>query len=415
MFESVRLAVEELAGLAPEQLADGESVVALSAVLASLDAVVCRAAAAFDASGVWATEGARSSPAWAATRCRVPIGLARRRLRLGRALRRLPAAEAAWLAGAIDGSHVEVLAGLVTENTAPALAEGGEALLVEQAKALRFGDFVTAARYWHQLADPDGAEGHAERAHQQRHVQLSQSFEGHWFGDLRLDPIGGSILSDALRHIEDELFATDWAHTKAALGRDPVLDELRRTPAQRRADALVEMATRAMAVPEDARAPVPLFSVFVDYETLSGRVCELANGTVVTPGAVARWLDGADIERVVFDSPSRVLDLGVKQRFFTGATERATKVVHRRCTDEFCAVPSSRCQTDHVIEWADGGPTDHANGEPKCPFHHRRKTEQRRRERDHRRAREQDENERTQARLAALVRWRLEPADVPLS
>ena len=48
-----------------------------------------------------------------------------------------------------------------------------------------------------------------------------------------------------------------------------------------RADALVEMAIRSRTVPADGRRPEPLFSVFVGFETFAGRICELANGTVV--------------------------------------------------------------------------------------------------------------------------------------
>ncbi|MDQ3462550.1 MAG: hypothetical protein M3471_05900, partial [Actinomycetota bacterium] len=87
-----------------------------------------------------------------------------------------------------------------------------------------------------------------------------------------------------------------------------------RTPAQRRADALVEMARRAGSAPADGRRPEPLFTVLVGYESFDGRICQLANGSVVSPGSLVPWLDSAWVERVVFESPSRVIDGGLRER-----------------------------------------------------------------------------------------------------
>jgi len=94
-----------------------------------------------------------------------------------------------------------------------------------------------------------------------------------WILDGALDPISGEIVARALKKIEDELFDAEWAEHKRAV----------RTPAQRRADALVEMARRAGAAPEGARVPAPLFTVLVDYPTVAGRMCQLAGGAVVSP------------------------------------------------------------------------------------------------------------------------------------
>jgi hypothetical protein len=133
--------------------------------------------------------------------------------------------------------------------------------------------------------------------------------------------------------------------------------DLRRSAAQRRADALVEMATRSATAPADGRRPEPLFTVLVGYETLAGTICELANATMVTPGSLVRWLESAWVERVVFDSPSRVIDVGVHRRLFSGATRRAVEVRDRQCFDPTCDVPAEGCQIDHVHPRAEGGLT----------------------------------------------------------
>jgi len=48
------------------------------------------------------------------------------------------------------------------------------------------------------------------------------------------------------------------------------------------------MAARSSMVdPEGSPGPAPPFSALVDWLTLSGRVCELAEGVVISPGEPA--------------------------------------------------------------------------------------------------------------------------------
>ncbi len=184
-------------------------------------------------------------------------------------------------------------------------------------------------------------------------------------------PISGAIVAQALKTIEEELFASDWAEAKARVGEGVCGADLCRRPSQRLADALVEMARRAMAVAAGARMPEPLFSVLVGYETFAGRMCELANGTVVTPGSLVAWSDQAWVERVVFDGPDRVKNVGVGRRLFTGATRRAIEVRDRECFHPLCQATAEDCQVDHVEPWSFGGLTVEGNGRLACAFHNR--------------------------------------------
>jgi hypothetical protein len=134
---------------------------------------------------------------------------------------------------------------------------------------------------------------------------------------------------------------------------------------------LVETATRARTVPKDGRRPAPLFSILVGYETFAGRVCELAGGTAVTPGSLVPWLDEAYVERVVFDSPSRVTDVGAQRRLFDGATRRAVEIRDRgRCFEPSCD-NTDDLQVDHIEPWNAGGPTIQSNGRLACGHHNR--------------------------------------------
>ncbi|HEX6420633.1 MAG TPA: HNH endonuclease signature motif containing protein [Acidimicrobiales bacterium] len=83
-----------------------------------------------------------------------------------------------------------------------------------------------------------------------------------------------------------------------------------------------------------------------------------------------RAVDG--LERIVFDGPSRVLDLGHARRF-TGAARRAVEVRDRRCTGPGCDVPAEQCEIDHRWRHSDGGPTHPDNGQALCGHHNRRR------------------------------------------
>jgi hypothetical protein len=189
-------------------------------------------------------------------------------------------------------------------------------------------------------------------------------------GQMALDPISGVIVAGELSRVERKLFEADWAKAEKELGRSPKLHELARTSAQRRADALVEMATRSATAPADGRRPEPLFSVFVGYETLHGRISQLASGQVVSPDSLLAWLDTAEFERAVFAPGGRV-EVSVRSRFFTGATRRAVELRDRECTDPYCDIPADACHIDHVVPHAEGRLTTQENGQVMCGFHNR--------------------------------------------
>ncbi|HEX5265384.1 MAG TPA: DUF222 domain-containing protein, partial [Acidimicrobiales bacterium] len=244
---------------------------------------------------------------------------------------------------------------------------------------LRFEDFSAVAAYWKQHADPDGTDEDEEGRRHRRDAYLVESIGGMWFGRMSLDPISGAIVAGEHDRIEKAMFEAEWAAAKARLGRDPSTDDLQRTPAQRRADAFVEMATRSASTPPGAQRPAPLFSVFVGYETIHGRICQLANGTVLSPGAFIPWLDEAYVERAVFGLGRRV-EVSKRARFFTGATRRGVELRDRRCQHPFCARKLGDCQVDHIVPYPDG-PTTQENGQLLCGPHNRAKEKDRRNER----------------------------------
>jgi hypothetical protein len=375
-IRGLRAAIDELVAGGPS-LSDPESIAELQIERARLDAFLTAAVADFDESGAFAPSGARSTAAWLTHECQIPKKDAARQVRRGRHCRHLPEFEAAWSKGEITADYLDLVASARRPANEEALARD-EAMLVEFAKTLPYDDFVQFMRYWEQLADPDGAEEDAMERRARRDVYLVESMAGTYLGRMTLDPISGAIVSSELTRLEQELFEADWAGARAELGRDPRIDELSRTPAQRRADALVEMATRSATAPADGRRPAPLFSVLVDYPTLSGRMCQLAQGarTVLTPGSLLPWLEEAYVERAVF-APGQRVECSVTARFFTGGTRRAIELRDQVCQHPYSDRPVERCQADHIVEYSQGGLTTQENGRLLCAFHNRLRNQRR--------------------------------------
>ena len=368
-LSALREAIDELAGCDPAMISDPASIVDLERQLTRLECVLSQAVRAFDVAGEWAPAGAKNATAWLSSTCRMPKSVARAQLRRGRALGELPLAASAWAEGEITGAHLDVLAKVRTEVTQEALWRD-EALLVHQARELRFEPFVGVVAYWAQLADPDGADEADMARRARRDVYLTPSISGMYLGQMTLDPISGEIVATELERIGTELFEADWARAQVELGREPRLEDLARTSAQRRADALVEMATRSRSAPAEGRRPQPLFSVLVGYESLYGRISELSRGTVISPGSLLAYLEEADFERAVF-APGKRVEVSVTARLFSGATRRAIELRDRTCTHPFCDVPADRCEIDHIVPYAQGGLTTQDNGRVLCGFHNR--------------------------------------------
>jgi hypothetical protein len=348
---------------------DGASIEELHHLLSRFESFVTEATAAFEVGEQWAADGSKTAASWISSRCRVPRSAAKRRVRLGRTLRHLPAVAQAWREGDIGEDQAKAIASARRHRTEASMARDEE-MLVAQATEMDFEDFSRALAYWKQLADPDGAEASEEERKASRNVFLESGFSGMWLGQMNLDPLNGAIVSGELNRLEHDLFEADCAEAKERLGRTARIDELARTSGQRRADALVEMATRSRTAPADGIRPAPLFSVLVGYETLHGRICELENGTVLPPSALSPWMDSAYFERAIFSLGNRI-DVSVRSRFFTGGTRRAIELRDRICTHPHCYEPAESCQVDHIRTYASGGLTTQENGRLLCGFHNR--------------------------------------------
>ncbi|MGB7982766.1 MAG: DUF222 domain-containing protein [Candidatus Nanopelagicales bacterium] len=173
--------------------------------------------------------------------------------------------------------------------------------------------------------------------------------------------------------------------------------------AARRADALVELVNAAHAsgsLPTRGGLPVsvtvtlehcasgdPLWTTARGHLLTEAQARWAACDTALTPLLVAPRQGAADevsdevpgtrpaarlaaLAAVMFTS-LEPLAVGRTQRAATPAQRRVLAVRDGGCIIPGCQVPAEACQTHHVQEWSEGGPTDLANLALLCWAHHR--------------------------------------------
>jgi hypothetical protein len=250
----------------------------LQTVQNKLDALKAKVTGEWDGRRVWARQGCVNGATWLAATLRLPSDVASRQVRHARHLRKLRGLLDALADGSIDSNHIQRIVSADTPRTHDALVED-EAQIVASARTDSWRQFCRTLAEWVEDNDPDGP--HRDRG-ERRRFHFSQTFQDGWATDGWFDPINGTIVHTELERLEQHLFETDWAQAKERLGRDPLPGELARTPAQRRADALVEMARRSASADEHGRRPEPLVVILVGVEGFA-RSCELLDGTVLSP------------------------------------------------------------------------------------------------------------------------------------
>ena len=359
-LDELKAAIDLLADVDPNELTDAEVhelVVTVQRQRHRLAAVAAEAISSWDQRMVWADNGAGSAAVRLANDTSASPSSTGVEVKRARRLRTMPLVAAALASGDISPDHADLLA---RANQPWRNADFGdhEETLVEQCKILRYRDARKMVDYWCLRADAEAAEERAQRQREAAHLNVSPTLDGTVVISGTLDPIGGAIVNDEIDRIERELYLADKR------------SGITRTASQRRGAALVEMATRSGTAPADGQRPKPRFTVLVGDETMS-QLCELANGTVVTPGSIFEYAGDADLETVLFDGPSTVISVS-HRRTFTGQLRRAVQVRDRHCQHESgCDVPADRCDIDHIVPHAADGPTSQFNGKAECHPHNR--------------------------------------------
>ena len=381
------LASLPLGELSPDELV--ELTDNLQHLHSAVTAVRTAAVAACDTAGVHRRDGLRSCSRWLANRHRLPGGWAAGTLAMGRTLARLPRVRHALARGDISEAHARALTRLWAPNIAEVFDRDLH-LLLEAARTQSFKGFEEVLGRWLAFADPDRSDGRDRRARKQRAIYLSR-VGGRVAMDLDADTLSGGIIEAALDHFERRLFDEDWKATRAEHGEDACYDQMPRTPAQRRLDAMV-LALETAYNHDTAGRGDPLVNVVVDHTTLDREIrrfcgvepdpgevfnpggrCHLADGTPISPAQALHLAFRGHMARVVFSGEGRIIDMGRRSRIFTGALREALIIADRTCRHPGCDLPATRCEADHIIPWSQGGTTSLDNGQMLCLWHHRLK------------------------------------------
>ena len=148
-----------------------------------------------------------------------------------------------------------------------------------------------------------------------------------------------------------------------------------REASQRDADALVELAQRALtegALPTEG-GQRPQVVVTVSLPVLQRRIGmgSLALGGPINADIARRIACDAEIIPVVLGSRGEPLDVGRASRTVPTAIRRAVIVRDGGCAFPGCSVPARWSDIHHVVHWADHGPTSVGNCVALCGRHHR--------------------------------------------
>ena len=328
----------------------------LTGVLNLLECVRSKAAHRASVRGAHLLVG-KSACSWVASECQMSKASAADRLCVGKQLEKLPR-----LAGMLSTGEVGFQATSVVCHLQERVGEAGGSIdeeeWVEKARRLSIKELsCEAASTWHAI-DPAGFNLKVEEAHERRQLFISEC------GDMyRID---------------------GWLEVSAGLAVKLAIDALarplggddRRSPKQRRADAVVELAQHAM---DQGRLPArhgvrPHLSVHTTIEGLKGELgaaaSQLQEGTPISSKTVQRLACDGTLHRVL-KADSRVIDVGRAKRTAQPAQWRGLKARHSTCAWPGCDRPIGWTYAHHLEFWAEGGQTNLRKMVPLCWHHHR--------------------------------------------
>ncbi|MGC3994465.1 MAG: DUF222 domain-containing protein [Propionicimonas sp.] len=309
-----------------------------------------------------------------------------------RTLARHPLVGEAAVAGRIGTGQARAIAG-VLDDLAPELdaaqSERAEQVMVDLASHLDAAQLTRSAGRVLQEVAPVAAgellevklQREAERAHRERSLRFFR--EG---GSVRFD---GSLPRIAAERWIAQLDAcAEQARRTAMERRDPLAETT--TPAQRKADALIQLIERgaprggagpaagavAQAPSAASREPRPADArviVQLDYEALQRSAAGaglLGSGEQLSAGELRRLCCDAEIVPVVLGSASEVLDVGRAERLVTPALRTALVARDGGCVFPGCDATPSVCEAHHIVPWWAGGRTALSNLVLLCHSHH---------------------------------------------
>lgn len=385
-----------------------------------LDAELAAAIAVAEHRQLPAIDGHRSTNAYLRATLNCSTTEAGRLRSQARAVDHVDGLGATWYAGHFGSSQATRFAVLYSNPRVRGRLGEFAPILLHHAEQLPYADFSACVERFVAGADPDGTHDARDDAIEHRNAHV-----GDLGGMVDITAHGGDGLTTAEliaihQQFTEAEYRADIDARRAEHGDNADQHPLARTAAQHRFDALVTIFRLAETSNGVGTTTDPLVNVIIDADTwtqlladsglapttsldgehldpftglarpadlldeladspgrLEQRRCETTTGVALHPHDVLRAALAGHVRRVVVDANGVVIDLGRRQRLFTGAVREAAKLLIIRCEHPGCGLPADFCDVDHATEWANGGPTNQTNSRIRCGGHNVDKTRHR--------------------------------------
>jgi len=334
---------------------------------AKAKALQLKAVAELEARGYAQAQGATSTANWIRHTLTVEPGAAKKTVTMATAVTGAHAAVGDALAsGAVDWDQaVAIVKSLevLPDSLSGEDVDVARTVMLEAASVHDAADLRALGRAIRHRADPDGSLPPDKTVEKVRgasfHVHADGTESLHW--------------RDSAEHIgaaRAVIAALDAPEPAAEGEPDP------RTPAQRRADAMVLVFGQTLRFGDlpATRGRAPRLTVTVELATLQGQpdaaLAALATGSALTPEAVRRLLCDADVTPIVLDERGVPLSVGRTLRTVSPGIWDALVARDGGCVFPACTAPPGHCRAHHLQHWENGGETSLDNGALLCERHH---------------------------------------------
>jgi hypothetical protein len=362
----------------------GDEIAELSAHLDAATARLLDLIREFDARGGWNT-GFLSCAHWLCYRIGLEMRARRERVRVARALGRLPRLAQALARGELSYSKVRALTRIATPETEERLLKIGLAGTADHVERI--------VRGWRRVDRKVEVEDTVRR-HKHRALHVYHDDDGMVIVRARLEPQAGAVLIQAIAAAREALRQRAKDATSGSAGprlvdgpAGPRSMDVSAEPRyqdgspeaptveQQEADALALVAETALHHGIDPGAPGERYQVVVHVDAAVLADADAPGQSVVEDGAYVPAETSqrlaCDASRVVMrhDAEGRITEVGARTRTIPPALRRALE--HR---DQGCRFPGCGDrfgQGHHIRHWAHGGPTTLSNLTMLCRRHHR--------------------------------------------
>jgi 5-methylcytosine-specific restriction endonuclease McrA len=308
--------------------------------------------AEFDRREGWSDGLTQSCAHWLSWRCGLDMGAAREKVRVARALTRLPSVSLAMSEGRLSYSKVRALTRVATPET--------EGVLLNVALHGTAHHMELLVRKYRRVLEVEELS-REERQQARRGLSYQYDEDGAVLVTLRMPAETGTLFLKAIDAAMSEL--------------QDVSAETSPSPSARRADAAGILAESFLAHGPDALkgGERQQIIVHVDAATLRGHstgCCEFEDGPSIPIEAARRLSCDASKVEITEDESGDPLDVGRRTRTIPPAMRRALQARDKGCVFPGCT-HKRYVDGHHVQHWADGGATKLSNLVLLCRFHHR--------------------------------------------